>query len=436
MGFDYTSLANNRFEMPNGWCVVSVQDVATVNEQSIKWNYRHKRIEYIDIASVEKGTVKSVQELPLDSAPSRARRIVRDNDTLVATVRPNLEHYVYIKKAKQNTIASTGFAVVTAKKVNPRFLYHYLTTKPFTAYLTQIADSHTSAYPAFNPDIIETAQLLLPPPSEQLAIAIVLGTLDDKIELNRRMNQTLEAMAQTLFKSWFVDFEPFRDKGMQESKLGPIPRGWKAGELNNIANFVKGISYRSDDLQESTVALVTLKSVARGGGYQQEGLKPYIGEYKPEQQLQPGEVIVAHTDLTQAAEVLGRAARVQAHPQFPTLVASLDLVIVRSVGYAASSEFLYSMLSRSEFQEHAYSYANGTTVLHLSIKALPEYQCVLPPSEVVDDFTRLVRPLYQCIDSNESQLQSLAAIRDILLPKLLSGEIRIKEAEKFVEKAI
>jgi Restriction endonuclease S subunits len=435
MRFNYTSLAPRRFEMPDDWRVVSIDDVAVLNELSIQPDYPHKRIEYIDIASVEKGTAKSVQELPLEDAPSRARRIVQDNDTLIATVRPNLEHYVYVKNVKQNTVASTGFAVVTAKDVNPRFLYYYLTTKPFTAYLSQVADSHTSAYPAINPDVIETAELLLPPASEQRAIAAILGALDDKIELNRQMNQTLEAMGQALFKSWFVDFEPFRDQGMEESPLGPIPRGWRVGELNNIANFVKGVSYRSDALQESTVALVTLKSVARGGGYQQEGLKPYIGEYKPEQQLQPGEVIVAHTDLTQAAEVLGRAARVQAHPQFPTLVASLDLVIVRPVGQAASNEFLYTLLSQSEFQEHAYSYANGTTVLHLSAKALPEYQCLLPPPTIIEAFTTLVRPIYERIDHNEAQSYTLAAIRDTLLPKLLSGEIRVKDAEKFVERA-
>ncbi len=337
--------------------------------------------------------------------------------------------------ATEHCSIGRGLAVVRPHDPNDREFVEFVLCAG-TSHLWDMFEGGGSVFGNARRDDLESLEIVWPAVQERRAIATILGALDDKIELNHQMNQTLEAMAQALFKNWFVDFEPFRDQGMEESKLGPIPRGWKAGELNNIANFVKGVSYRSDDLQESTVALVTLKSVARGGGYQQEGLKPYIGEYKPEQQLQPGEVIVAHTDLTQAAEVLGRAARVQAHPQFPTLVASLDLVIVRSVGYAASSEFLYSMFSRSEFQEHAYSYANGTTVLHLSIKALPEYQCVLPPSEVVDDFTRLVRPLYQCIDSNESQSQSLAAIRDTLLPKLLSGEIRIKEAEKFVEKAI
>jgi type I restriction enzyme S subunit len=161
---------------------------------------------------------------------------------LIATVRPNLEHYAFVRKARQNTVASTGFAVVTAKNVDPRFLYYYLTTKPFTAYLTQIADSHTSTYPAFNPDVIETADLLLPPPSEQRAIAAILGTLDDKIELNRQMNETLEAMARAFFKSWFVDFEPFRDQGMEDSPLGPIPRGWITKPLDEIADFVNGLA--------------------------------------------------------------------------------------------------------------------------------------------------------------------------------------------------
>jgi len=419
--------------IPDDWRVVKIEDVASVNELSIASGYLHKTIEYIDIACVEKGVIHSVQVLPLSEAPSRAKRIVRDNDIVISTVRPNLEHYAFIKNAKPNTIASTGFAVVTAKNAEPRYLYYYMTTKPFTAYLSRIADSHTSAYPAINPDVIETAELLFPPLPEQRAIAHILGTLDDKIELNRQMNQTLEAMAQALFKSWFVDFEPFRSQGMQDSPLGEIPVGWRAGKLDEIAYFVKGVSYRSDALQESDVALVTLKSVARGGGYQSEGLKPYVGEYDSEQELQPGEVILAHTDLTQKAEVLGRAARVQAHPRIRTLVASLDLAIVRPTEQNASKEFLYGLLSRKEFREHAYSYANGTTVLHLSTKALPEYQCVLPPPNVIESFTKLVHPLYGVFDNNEIQNNTLSALRDTLLPKLLSGELRVKDAERFVE---
>jgi len=430
MGFDFTSISTNGFVKPDGWHIVSVKDVATINESIIRKDYPNRIIEYIDIASVEKGTVVSKQELLLEQAPSRAKRIVHDHDTLIATVRPNLEHYVYIKKAKPNTVASTGFAVITAKKVNPRFLYYYLTTKPFTAYLTQIADSHTSAYPAFNPDVIESASLLLPPPPEQDAIASILGTLDDKIELNYEMNKSLEAIVQAIFKNWFIDFEPFRGQDMQDSPLGPIPIGWGVEKLEEIAAFVKGLSYRSEDLQESETALVTLKSIARGGGYQQEGLKPYTGGYKLEQRLEPGEVVIAHTDLTQAADVLGRAARVQPNPEYKNLVASLDLVIVRPKEQKATKAFLFTLLSQRRFVEHAFSYANGTTVLHLSKKALPEYEFVLPPRHIIEKFSEIVDPLFRKIDLSENQSHLLSRIRDNLLPKLLAGEIKISNVKR------
>jgi type I restriction enzyme S subunit len=365
----------------------------------------------------------------------------RNGDTLLARITPCLENgkTAFVSELPEDVIGhgSTEFIVLSGRegRSDNLFIYYLARDPGLREFAVQLMEG-SSGRQRVPASALGRLNIALPPLPEQCAIAAILGALDDKIELNRRMNETLEAMARALFKSWFVDFEPFRDQGMEDSPLGPMPAHWTAGKLNDIASFVKGVSYRSSDLQESDVALVTLKSVARGGGYQHEGLKPYIGKYEPEQVLQLGEVIVAHTDLTQKAEVLGRAARVQAHPQFPVLVASLDLVIVRPMRQAASNEFLYSLLSRSEFQEHAYGYANGTTVLHLSPKALPEYHCVLPPPTVIEAFTTLVQPLYHDIDHNEAQSHALAIIRDTLLPKLLSGEIRVKDANKFVERVV
>jgi len=364
-----------------------------------------------------------------------------NGDTLFARITPCLENgkTAFISQLPKGTVGhgSTEFIVMSGKEnLSDNLFVYYLVRDPnFRSYSAQQMEG-TSGRQRVPVSALSKLVIELPPLPEQRAIAHILGTLDDKIELNRRMNQTLEAMAQALFKSWFVDFEPFRDQRMQDSPLGEIPVGWRVGKLEQIAYFIKGVSYRSDDLQDSDVALVTLKSVARGGGYQPQGLKPYTGQYEFEQELRPGEVIVAHTDLTQKAEVLGRAARVQAHPAVRTLVASLDLVIVRPTQHKASNEFLYGLLSRDEFQEHAYGYANGTTVLHLSTKALPEYQCIIPPPNIISDYTRIISPLYQLFDSNEIQSSILVSIRDALLPKLLSGEIQIKDAEKFVERAL
>jgi type I restriction enzyme S subunit len=247
---------------------------------------------------------------------------------------------------------------------------------------------------------------------DQIDIAKILGELDDKIELNRQMNATLEAMAQAVFRQWFVENEEVHN--------------WEVGSFSDIANFVKGVSYRSDDLVEnSDMALVTLKSMARGGGYREEGLKPFIGEYKPEQKLSPGEVVIAHTDLTQAADVIGKAARIEASEMYPSLVASLDMVIVRPKKAPYTKEYLYGLLSQVEFSDHAYGYTNGTTVLHLSVKALPEYQFRIPPWSRVERYTELISPIFVQIDNNKKQSQILANLRNTLLPKLMRGEIRI-----------
>ncbi len=409
MGFDYASLAGQRkFEMPNDWRITTIGDVATINELVIQRDYPHESIEYIDIACVERGVVNSIQELPLSDAPSRAKRIVRDNDTLISTVRPNLEHYTYVKRAKPHTIASTGFAVVTAKSVDPRYLYYYLTTKPFTAYLSQIADSHTSAYPAINPDVIETAELLLPPPGEQRAIAAILGILDDKIELNRQMNKTLEEMAQALFKSWFVDFEPFRGQGMQDSPLGEIPVGWRVGKLDDIASVTSGKrpgKRNSIPDKEKTIPLY-------GGG----GPMGYV-----ENPLYTKPLI-----LTGRVGTLGMVFRIS----FPCWPSDNTLVVLHNED--TSYEYLYFQMCLTDFD----SLNRGSTQPLVTQTDLQRHEIIVPANAAITKFNSIVSPIFHSIDHNINESGTLSAIRDTILSKLLSGEIRVKDAEKFMEKAI
>ncbi len=453
MGFDYQSLASGQIQMPDGWKLTTIEEVAKVNEKAITPKNAPPHIRYIDIASVDKGKLLDIQELSFKEAPSRARRVVRDKDSLISTVRPNLEHYMFVKEPELNTIASTGFAVVSAKAVDPRFLYYYMTSKPFTAYLTQIAESHTSAYPAFNPDVIEQAELLLPKDSEQRAIAHILGSLDDKIELNRRMNQTLEATARAIFKSWFVDFDPVRAKAQgrdpglpgdiaalfpdsfEDSELGEIPKGWEVSSLGDFVTSTRGRSYKSAELQDCDTALVTLKSFERGGGYRLDGLKSYVGPYKPEQVVKPGELVIAQTDVTQRAEVIGKPAIVRWDHRYSVLVASLDTAIVRPKDADITTSFLYFLFMTDEFQSHTYAHSTGTTVLHLGKEALPSYQTIIPPREIIEIFDDVASSIFQKISLNEQESSTLAVLRDTLLPKLISGELQIPDAEKFVEEA-
>jgi type I restriction enzyme S subunit len=334
------------------------------------------------------------------------------------------------------------------KQLNNRFLAYYVNTVAsghIAAHLVGAVQQH------FNVGSARTLRLKLPPVAEQRAIAAVLGALDDKIELNRRMNATLEAMARALFQSWFVDFDPVRAKqegrkptGMDDaiaalfpdsfhdSPFGHIPKGWEAFPLAELIEVVKGRSYRSQELAESKTALVTLKSFLRGGGYRTDGLKPFTGEYKPNQRVRAGDLVVAFTDVTQAADVIGKPALVRSDERFETLVASLDVGIVRPKSKHVSIPFLYCLFLTAEFQAHTYSHATGTTVLHLGSTAIPSFVSVVPPFNIAEKFADRADPIFRLIDENAKQSRTLAALRDTLLPKLLSGELRVQDAERAV----
>ena len=324
-----------------------------------------------------------------------------------------------------------------------RYLYYALSTvqvRPFMSGSVQAKLSQRNLN-----------QIPVPYPaedSERRAIARVLGALDDKIEHNRRMSATLEAMARALFKSWFVDFEPVRAKAegrpsglppaldalfpasFEASELGQIPSGWGVRSLDDVAETVRGRSYRSAELAESDTALVTLKSFARGGGYRPDGLKPYTGKYKPAQIVGPGELVIACTDVTQAAEVVGRPAIVPADQRFTALVASLDTLIIRPRDVSAAPvPFLYCLTSEPSFTQHTYAHVSGTTVLHLSKEAVPAFKFALPPSDLMRAFIGLAGPAFKRMTDLSGESAATAAQRDALLPRLVSGEVRVGSGE-------
>ena len=329
--------------------------------------------------------------------------------------------------------------------VEGAYLFHALNTREVQHQFHAYANGVTRF--GLRKADIERVQIPVPPLGEQRRIAGALGGLDDKIELNRRMGRTLEQVARALFRSWFVDFEPVRAKQAQRwrpgqslpglpaqlhplfpdqlepSPQGPIPQGWRVATLGDVVETVRGRSYKSAELSESDTALVTLKSFARGGGYREDGLKPYTGPHKPEQVVEPGEVVLACTDVTQAAEVVGRPAIVQPAPEYRRLVASLDTLIVRPREEAEMPRaFLYLLLGTPAFTAHALAHTSGTTVLHLAKAAVPNFQFALPPADLLEAFARQAQPALDRASHTHDEIPSLAAQRDRLLTELISGE--------------
>ena len=311
-------------------------------------------------------------------------------------------------------VIDTAFRLKPRKEIDTRWAYYELLNQDINKL-----DSG-SAIPSTSREEFYALPVTVPPIQEQRAIAQILGAFDDKIELNRRMGETLDEAVRALFKSRFV--------GRQSC--------WSVKSLAEVSSTIKGRSYRSTELvKTSDTAMVTLKSFRRGGGYSPDGLKPFKGAYKHEQVVRPGDVVVACTDVTQAADVVGRSAVVQRSRTFGKLVASLDVLVVRPIGHHVSSAFLYGLTNTRGFVVHAQSYATGTTVLHMDSKAVPSFRFRCPPREQIAAFDRLAEPAIERCTKFVQEADCLKELRDALLPKLLSGEIRIRNAERIAEAA-
>lgn len=322
----------------------------------------------------------------------------------VATI-PDSPHSIYLNQRVAKLLPKTNVVV--------DFLLYVIKSSDFIDYCTTHADSET-AQPNISAGTILEYEFSLPPADEQRAIASVLSSLDAKIDLLHRQNKTLEAMAEALFRQWFVE---------------EAEEGWEAVELGRFVDCVNGVSYKSSELNPSKTALVTLKNFARDGGFRLDGFKEFDGAYKPQHEVFAGDLVVAHTDITQDASLIGNPVLVVPRAKYDRLVISMDLVKVVPKENWCSKIFLYHLMRTGEFKEHAVGYSNGSTVLHLSKKAVPEYEFLLPPKEKVAHFTELAEELHRKKNLNIVAIDNLTALRDTLLPKLMSGEVRVNELQ-------
>ncbi len=357
----------------------------------------------------------------------------------------------YIFRNKIGVVHNNCFRIIPKDDNTTRgFLYWFLSQNYIRKYANDISSG--SVQKDLNHSAFYSIPISIPNKATQFKIEKILNSIEDKIELNCKMNQTLEDMAQTLFKSWFVDFDPVHalanmgdedletvannlgiskevlelfPKEFEDSELGMIPKGWEIINLSNHIEVTKGKSYKSIELQESKTSLVTLKSFLRGGGYRTDGLKPYIGKYKQEQVVEPGEMIIAYTDVTQSADVIGKPAIVLDDEEVDIFVASLDVGIVRTTSNKVNLMFLYQLFKTKSFQGYILGHTSGTTVLHLSKSWLNFVNIYIPKNELMKEFDNLVQPLFNIFNENIKQIRTLQKTRDTLLPKLLSGEIEV-----------
>ncbi|MCX7819354.1 MAG: restriction endonuclease subunit S [Kiritimatiellae bacterium] len=332
-------------------------------------------------------------------------------------------------------------SVIPNEEVDSRLLYYVFTQ---LGHALQAAGGGGSVYTNVSKSRFSDIVVRFPRKiEEQRAIAHILGVLDDKIEVNRRMSQTLEAMARALFKSWFVAFEPVRAKmearwkrgqslpglpaelydlfpaRLVDSPLGPIPQGWGVGRLGEIAeNPRRGV--QPEEIPQGTpyIALEHMprRSIALSGWGIGDELESSKFEFK-------------------AGEILFGKLR----PYFHKVgvapvdgVCSTDIVVVKPRRQTWFG-FVLGHVSSTEFVEYANARATGTKMPRTSWTDMARYELALPPDSVVEVFGKTTCPWLERIIRGIHEARTLAALRDALLPKLISGEIRVKDAERFLE---
>ena len=323
-----------------------------------------------------------------------------------------------------------------------RFAYYLLKTFDFKRY------NSGSAQPSLNRNYIHPIRIDVPPLSEQKAIAHILGTLDDKIELNRRMNETLEAMARATFKSWFVDFDPVRAKmdgrkpsGMddataalfpdsfEDSELGTIPTGWQVQTLSELTSEIgSGATPHggSKVYISEGIALVRSQNVY-DYKFRWDGLAritPEAAEALKGVTLKPNDILFNIT----GASILRTCVVDSA-----VLPARVNQHVARIRAKAGvPARFLHLHLVRQETKDHLIGFNAGATREAVTKGHLQRIQLVVPPSALLQAFDKNIDPIYARKESNLRQISTLSVLRDTLLPKLLSGEIRVSEAEQTV----
>ena len=304
----------------------------------------------------------------------------------------------------------------------------------FVAYLLESLNLSalvsSAAVPGINRNHLHPLQVHVPDWSLQASIAEALGLFDDLIENNRRRIEILEEMAKLLYREWFVHFRfpGYEDVEVVDSDLGPIPEGWEVSRVSDFADLVRGRSYRREELvEDGGFPFLNLKCIDRGGGFRKSGLKRYIGKFKDSQQTYPGDTVIAVTDMTQERNIVAQAGRV------PTLdtdfgIISLDLARVLPSD-SIDPDFLYGMFRFSSFSETVKEHANGTNVLHLSPDRISEHRFIEPGEELQRLYGEMVRPIFRLADKLTLQNEILSEARDLLLPRLVSGELDVSEID-------
>ncbi|MDK2944592.1 MAG: type restriction enzyme subunit [Mesotoga sp.] len=386
-----------------------------IRESGIPW------VKIADATSSRTRFIEKTKEFIKPEGMSKSREVFPGDLILSNSATPGLPMFMSIRAC----IHDGWLLLRNFKNVDKLFCYYLLIHERENI----VRFGSGSVFTNLKTDILKNHEVNIPPLPEQRAIAHILGSLDDKIELNHRMNQTLEAMARAIFKHWFIDFEfpndngePYKSSGgeMIDSPLGPIPKGWSTSKfsdaisVNPSRNLKKGV--RAKKVRMTDV----------------EPWKSYVSSYTEEiyksgPKFQNGDVLLAR--ITPSLEN-GKTALVSFLEDGEVAYGSTEFIVF-APRIIKSSAYIYCLVRSDYFRDYAIGSMNGSSGRQrVPNDCLDALEIALPTRNLINEFEEIAKTLFSKIDCRGKENQSLSELRDSLLPKLMSGEIRVPVSEK------
>jgi type I restriction enzyme S subunit len=343
--------------------------------------------------------------------------------TLCITIAANIAETAILGIAGCFPDSVVGF-IADPDKADVRFIKYFIDT----IKIQMQSISRGTTQDNLSLDKLLSFDILTPPLSIQRKIATILSSYDDLIEKNTRRIKILEEMVQTIYLEWFVRYRFPGHEGVKvvETELGEAPDGWEVRNVGEISKLFRGKSYRSEDLADKGgYPFLNLKCIDRDGGFRRDGIKRFVGDYKEENIAMPGDIIIALTDMTQERRIVARSARVPDIGE-KTYVMSMDVIKIapeKNIDRA----YLYAMLRYSSFPDNVKQHANGVNVLHLNPDRIRDFAFILPTKRLQEQYGKFAENMLSQIDLLSRQNDVLIQARDLLLPKLISGELDVSE---------
>ena len=436
--------------MNKNWIKTTLGECSIINDRTYRPREQWPFVNYLETGQITDNRIAGTYHFDAskDKIPSRARRKVRPGDVVYSTVIANKNNFGIIKKMPDNFLVSTAFAVIRGKPyiADTSYIYYFITQKNIRKYFSTLAEQSSSVIPALQMRDLEELQILLPPIEQQQSIAHILETFDNKIHLNQQMNSALEEIARTLFKSWFVDFDPVRAKmdgswqpgqslpglpadlynlfpdSLLPSKLGEQPEGWDIVTIGDISTIVGGAT-------PSTNQRI----------FWENGHHPWVTP-KDISTLSTPVLLTTSRRITDAGLACISSGLL---PQGTVLMSSrapIGYLAISEIPLAINQGFIAILPNKNVpnlfflywckyHKQHIMNYANGSTFLEINKRNFRNIYLSIPMQPILKKWDEIVRKLYEQMKSNEIENKLLVNMRDTLAPKLLSGEIRVEDLE-------